>query len=253
MRRQAFLLFALPALMVPLAASAQIRVEPDGVMRAVAGVSTTFMTGNTKSSSVSLNGEAIQLTDYSKWTLLGRALYAENETGVAAANLAASSQYDRDFSRDHFGFGKLDVARDKPANLMSRVSAYAGLGRHLLRGDQHTWDAIIGLGYTQDRYVEPAVVSGQERLRYGRSEMLLSQTSNHKLTASTVLRQKIELYPDLHKGGEYRWVFDGGLSVAMTSTMSLSAGLIYRYNSNPGEGVKRADTTFLTGIVFKIN
>jgi putative salt-induced outer membrane protein YdiY len=253
MRRLALLSLALPCLAAPWAAQAQIQVQPDGVMRAIAGVSTTIVTGNTKSSSIALNGEAIQLTDHSKWTLLGRGLYAENDTGVSAASLAGSTQYDRDIDRDHFAFGKLDFLRDKPANLLSRLSAYTGLGRHLVRNDKHTWDAIIGLGYTQDRYVLPTVVSGEERTRYGRNEMLLSQSSNHKLTSTTVLRQKVEVYPDLRHGGEYRWVFDGGLSVAMTSTMSLSTGLIYRHNSNPGVGVKRGDATLLTGIVVRIN
>ena len=48
-------------------------------------------------------------------------------------------------------------------------------------------------------------------------------------------------------------MFDSGLSVAMTKTLSLTAGLNYRYNSDPGEGVKKGDTLFVTGIAMKID
>ncbi|MES1161478.1 MAG: DUF481 domain-containing protein, partial [Rhizobacter sp.] len=59
--------------------------------------------------------------------------------------------------------------------------------------------------------------------------------------------------PALHSGGGYRGVFDSGLAVAMTKTLSLTAGLNYRYNSDPGVGVKKSDTLFVTGIAVKID
>ncbi len=234
-------------------AQAQIMVQPDGVLRSIFGVSTSVITGNTKSTSISLNGEAIRLTDRSKWTLLGRSLYAESQNTVSAASLALGTQYDQDVTRDVFGFTKIDFLRDKPANLVSRLSAYGGVGRHLLRTNQHTWDAIVGFGYTDDRYVEPTAVSGELLKRYGRTEMLLSQNSNHKLTGNTAFRQKVEFYPDLRRNGEYRWVLDSSLSVSMTTWMSLTAGLIYRHNSNPGAGVKTGDAMLLTGIMVRLN
>lgn len=246
------------ALLMPLAAcltlpvQAQVAAKPDGKMRAVIGLGATIVSGNTKSSSISGNAEAIQLTDHTKWTLLGRGLYAENEDGVTAASLALGTQYDRDLNPDYFAFGKLDYLRDKPANIQFRGSAYSGLGRHLIRNETHTWDAIVGLGYTEDRFVSETVVSDQPRTRYGRAEMLLSENSTHKFTSNTVFRQKVEVYPNLSNGGEFRAVIDTGLAVAMTSTLSLTTGLIYRYNSDPGTGVQKGDTTFVTGIAYQI-
>ena len=54
------------------------------------------------------------------------------------------------------------------------------------------------------------------------------------------------------RGGGYRGVFDSGLSVAMTNVLSLTAGLNYRYNSDPGPGLKESDTLFVTGIPVKL-
>jgi len=48
-------------------------------------------------------------------------------------------------------------------------------------------------------------------------------------------------------------VFDSGLSVAMTDTLSLNAGLNYRYNSDPGAGLKKGDTLFVTRISVKLD
>ena len=51
----------------------------------------------------------------------------------------------------------------------------------------------------------------------------------------------------------YRGVFDAGLSVSMTQRLSLTAGLTYRYDSDPGEGLERLDTLFVTGIALKMD
>ncbi|MBC8055767.1 MAG: DUF481 domain-containing protein, partial [Rhizobiales bacterium] len=44
-----------------------------------------------------------------------------------------------------------------------------------------------------------------------------------------------------------------GLSVAMTNTLSLTAGLSYRYNSQPGAGLEKGDTLFVTGVSVKLD
>jgi putative salt-induced outer membrane protein YdiY len=59
------------------------------------------------------------------------------------------------------------------------------------------------------------------------------------------------LYPDLSETGEYRALFDAAISVAINRTMDLTAGLNFRYNSDPGSGLKKSDTLFLTGLTVK--
>ena len=48
-------------------------------------------------------------------------------------------------------------------------------------------------------------------------------------------------------------MFDSGRSVAMTDTLSLTAGLSYRYNSDPGAGLKKGDMLFITGIAVTLD
>lgn len=61
------------------------------------------------------------------------------------------------------------------------------------------------------------------------------------------------MYPDLSNRGEYRAVLDAGLAVAMSSTVSLTRGLVDRYNSDPGTNLKKNDLLFVTGIGVKID
>lgn len=241
-------------LMAPVLASAQVTSKPDGVLRSLWTFASSVSGGNTTATTATLTGEVIKQTDHSKWLTIGRAFYARDAEKATAATYALTTQYDEDLiNKDYFTVAKLDYLRDRPANIASRLSVYAGLGRHLVRSDAHTWDVFGGFGYTDDRYVGVLDVNGEMRDRYGRSEALLSENSNHKLTPNTTLRQKLEYYADLRKTGEYRAVFDTGLSVAMTDTWQLTTGIQYRYNSAPGHALKHYDVQFLTGVSLRFD
>lgn len=254
MRHHLALPFLAPLLAFPMLALAQVSAKPDGVFRSLWGLAASVSGGNTRATTVTLTGEAVRQTDNSKWGMAGRAFYARAEEGATAANLALGTQYDRDLiNSDYFGVTKVDYLRDRPSNINTRVSAYGGVGRHLIRNDSNTWDTFIGLGYSEDRYVSPAEVDGEARMRYGRSEVVLSESSNHKLTPNTTLRQKFEWYLNLRTRGQHRTVFDTSLSVAMTERMQLTTGVLHRYNSDPGTDLKRYDVLFLTGISLRFD
>jgi putative salt-induced outer membrane protein YdiY len=250
MRAIGGLLWAAPCIAL---AQAQATIKPDGQFRYALGAGLSYASGNTDAKSLNISGDGVRATDDSKWQIGGKALRSSSEGVKTAENYALGTQYNRDVTPLWFGFGKADFLRDRLANVSSRVSLFGGVGRHLVKTDALTWDVSAGLGYTQDRYDEPADVAGEIRTRYGRPEALLAEESTHKWTSTTTFHQKLELYPGLRGGSGYRGVFDSGLSVAMTSTLSLTAGLNYRYNSDPGEGLKKGDTLFVTGIALKID
>ena len=245
------LLLAAPTLVF---AQAQATIKPDGQFRYALGAGASYASGNTSSSSVNLSGDGVKATADSKWQFGGKANYGRTEGVTTVENLALGTQYDQDITPMWFGFGKADYLRDKPANVSTRASLFGGAGRHVARTDTLTFDVSAGLGYTQDRYFDAADVNGEFRTSYGRAELcLLAEESTHKFTPTTSFHQKLSIYPALRSGGGYRGVFDSGLSVAMTNTLSLTAGLNYRYNSDPGAGLKKGDTLFVTGISVKLD
>ncbi|RZL07792.1 MAG: DUF481 domain-containing protein, partial [Rubrivivax sp.] len=48
-------------------------------------------------------------------------------------------------------------------------------------------------------------------------------------------------------------VFDTKISVAMTKSLNLTAGLSMRYNSDPGNGLKTTDTALVTGVSWRFD
>ena len=243
-------LLAAPALAL---AQAQATVKRDGEFRYALGLGASYQSGNTDATSINLSGDGVRAIEQSKWQFGGKALRSSSNGARSAENVTLGTQYDRDLTPEWFALGKADALHDKLANLSSRVSLFGGAGRHVIKTDALTWDVSTGLGYTQDRYIDEAVVAGELRKRYGRAELLLAEESNHKWTPTTSFHQKLSLYPALNSHSGYRGVFDAGLSVSMTERLSLTAGLNYRYDSDPGEGLERGDTLFVTGIAVKLD
>jgi putative salt-induced outer membrane protein YdiY len=123
----------------------------------------------------------------------------------------------------------------------------------MIRSDDLTFDISVGVGYTQDSYKTPVSVLGQTRGEYGRTELVLAEESSHQLTSTTKLRQKFTAYPNMTDTGSYRALLDAGISVAMTNTLSLTAGVNYRYDSDPGVGLKKGDASFVTGVSLRFD
>jgi putative salt-induced outer membrane protein len=237
----------------PAGAHAQATVKPDGQWRYALGAAASASSGNTESSSLNFSGEGVRATTLDKISFYGRALQGKTDGETTAEQLALGARYDRNFGPRWYGFGQGDYLHDKPANLSTRLSVAGGAGYHLIMGETTTFDVFGGLGYTNDDFVDPAVVGGSLRDSYGRAELLLGEESTHKYSESTTFKQRLVIYPNLRDTGEYRAEFDAGVAVAMTKVMSLTVGLNYRYNSDPGEGLEKGDMLFLTGISVKID
>lgn len=246
----ACLLAALPGITL---AQAQATVKRDGEFRSAFSAGTSYATGNTDASSVTLSADAVRATEGDKLQLGGKANWADSDGSRTAENLQLGMQYDNDINEVWFGFGRLGYLRDEFANIAHRGSAFGGVGYHVIQTDPTTFDVSAGLGYTYDRYVTPTLVADETRERYTRPEGLLAEESNHKWGSTTTFKQKLSYFPSLAEMGEYRLEFDAGLQVAMSETLALTVGLQQRYNSDPGAGLQKADTLFVTGITVKLD
>lgn len=252
---------AVCAALAASAVQAQTTLKPDGNWRGSIGAGLSVTNGNSKSSAFNVNGETVRLTEKDKARIYGTALYGKND-GKESTNLQRfGGRYDYNFTQVLFGFGGIDFERDKPGNLQFRVAPSVGLGAHLIKNANTTFDIFGGVGYVRDQFFNPTLIDGSIRSTYSRPELLLGESSTHKLTNTASFRQSLTIYPNLANTGEYRAVFDAGLAVAMSSTVSLTVGLISRYNSDPGTkpGVvpatefKKNDLLFVTGVGIKFD
>lgn len=234
-------------------AQAQATVKPDGQWRAALGLGASAASGNTKSSNLSLNGDAVRVTDQNKISLYGNAQYARSNGVTTGEQVRLGGRYDQNLSAALFAFGGLDLERNKGSNLQLRSQLSGGLGWHAVKTPTTTWDLFGGLGYTSDQYFDDMLVDGQMRGSYSYPSLLLGEESTHKLSETTSAKQRLTVLPSLKNSGEFRANWDAGLAVAMSKTMNLNVGFSVAHNSEPGPGRKATDTLLTTGVSVKFD
>ena len=237
----------------PLLAHAQVTQKPDGQWRSLFTAGASVATGNTDAKSASLGADVIKLTTMDKWSLTGSGQYARSDGATTADRLGGSAIYSRDITPEWFGFGQLDLLRDAPSDLKLRTTLGSGLGYHVVKKPDQTFDISAGAAWTVDRYNHPQLIDDEVRSRANHAELLIAEESNNKLSDSTTFKQKLTVYPNLSDTDGVRTVFDAGLSVAMTKQLALTATLSHRYDSQPGEGLKKNDTLFVTGVSLRFD
>lgn len=227
-------------------------LKTDGAWRLALGLGASYASGNTRASTLSLSGDAVRASETSKWTLGGRYLNGRSNGTTSADQTVFGTRYDRDVEGPWFQYGQAGYLRDPIANVSAEYSVGAGIGRHLVRGDAHTFDVFAGLGYVHDDYVASRIVAGQLRDRYDRPEVQFGEESSHRLSGTATLKQRLSYYPALRDGAR-RALFDASLVVAIDKSFALNATLAWRYNSEPGEGLKTSDTLLITGITYRFD
>jgi len=241
------------AIALPLQANAQVTQKPDGQWRSLFTAGASVANGNSDAKSASVGADIIKLTSSDKVSITGTGQYARSNGATTANRVGGTGLYSSDFTPAWFGFGQLDLLHDAPADLSLRSTLGAGVGYHVVKQPDQTFDLSAGLAYTMDRYRSPQVVEDALRSRYHHAELLLAEESNNKLSGTTTFKQKLTVYPNLRDTDGVRTVFDAGLSVAMSKQLALTATLSHRYDSRPGAGLKKNDTLFVTGLSLRFD
>lgn len=234
-------------------AAAQATVKEDGQWRAALGASYTASGGNTRSTTLSATADAVRATAGDKTSLYANALYGSSQGTKTADLWRLGAKHDWNLSSQLYAFGLAEAERDDLAGLQSRATLGGGMGWKFVNTEALKFDVFGGAGYVSDRYEAPRLLDGGVRTSYGYATLLAGEESVHKFGQSTTARQRFVVYPNLRNRGEYRAQWDGGIAVPASQSMNLTAGVSLKFNSDPGSGVKRADTLFTTGISVKFD
>lgn len=199
--------------------------------------------GNTNSLSFNIGADAVKATVADKWSLYFTALYGtKDDSGekTQTANQArGGARYDYNLSEKTFVFGSLDLERDKLQLLDLRSVAGTGLGTHVVKTPETTFDLFGGLSYNHEKFTTETRDS---------IELLFGEEFSHKLSETTSFKHRLVVYPSLRERGELRAVLDASLVTALSARINLQITLSDRYVSNPQPGIKRNDFLFITGI-----
>jgi putative salt-induced outer membrane protein len=238
----------LVALAVACTVHAQTAAKPDGQWRGALGVGITATSGNTDSETYAINGDAVNQTTFDKMTGYVQAVYGErrvDDTKERTANQArAGIGYTRDLNDRWFGFGAADWDRNPLIELRLRSVFAAGMGYHVVKRENFTFDVSTGPAYNRERYT-----SGTRAV----SEWLVAEESTHALNPTISFKQKLTYYINLEDGSEYRTVFDAGMVFKVNARWNVTMTLNTRYQSNPPPGVEKNDVLFVTGLQYVFN
>jgi putative salt-induced outer membrane protein len=232
-------------------AFAQATVKEDGQWRSAASLGASFASGNTSSTSLAFLGDGVRATKQDKWSIYGSALYGRAAGETTANILRVGTRYDWNLGEKLFAFGGLDLEKDGVAKLSLRTGLSGGLGYHVIKDANTTFDIFGGVGYTMDSYGAARVIDSTSRTSYNYMNLVLGEESTHKLSETVSAKQRFVLYPNLKTGGQYLARFDAGLSAAISKTTNVTIGLAVRQNYDPGIGIKKTDSFLTVGMGMK--
>lgn len=239
---------ALISMIIILPSFAQTSPKPDGVWRGSLGAGATASSGNSESITYTVNADIVKQTEQDKISGYGQAVYGkrkvDSETERTSDLLRGGGLYNRDFSERSFGFGSVDLERNKLIDLKLRSVVAGGVGYHVIKKEGLTFDISTGPAYNRERYS-----SGTRDAM----EWLVAEESTHTISPTTSFRQRVAYYANLRDAGEYRFVVDAGVVLKINSKWNATATLNNRYQSNPLPGVKSNDLLFVTGVQYVFN
>jgi putative salt-induced outer membrane protein len=223
-----------------------------------ANVGFSFTRGNSQTENLALAFLAARATKTDKLSLYTNVIYGTNKlaTPSTTANTEAGGiRYDHNINPRMFGFVGADFTSNALQDLNLRSVGSVGVGYHAIKSDKTTLDFLAGGNFTDENYtvtitdttVTPPTTS-TSKLVHNFGGLTLGEELTHKLGKTTVLAEKLYLYPNLTQTGEYRGTFDLGLVTKISKWLGWQNQFGDVYVSNPPMGTKQNDVVLTTGL-----
>jgi len=211
--------------------------------------------GNSQTENLGLAFNAAHPTLNDKIVMYATSVYTKNNAPGASpstvANLATGGiRYERNLTPRVFGFLAADFMADALQGLNLRSVGTVGAGFHAIKSDKTTLDLLAGVNFTDENYTEnnPLPPPPTRKLVHNFAGLTLGEELMHKLGASTVLSQKLYLFPDLTDSGQYRGEFGLGSVTQISKRLGWQNQFGDIYVTNPPAGKKQNDIVFTTGL-----
>ena len=144
-------------------------------------------------------------------------------------------------SNFYFLFGRLEI--DKIQDLDLRTTVGAGLGHTYYDRPGAHLDLGWGFTYVRDNY-EAAPTNSDVTF-------LTSLNWNRKTGANSSFSERLLYYPNVSEFSDFRIESDTKFDYALSDNLSLSIGVVNRFDNTPNAGKKKNDLTVTTSITRK--
>ena len=231
-----------------------MRMEHPRIIDLWAGLLDTglsFTRGNSESTSFSLTGKAARATKRTKVSLYSTEIYARSTlagvSNTTASAIRGGARVDVNLRGRSFAFGLADFEHDRFQALDLRSVLGGGLGYHLIKEKDSTFDVFAGATYNHESYSQAFNPPNPSTTRKT-AEIVLGQTLATKLGSRTTLGEQFSFFPNLSDTGDYRLQLDATAATKLKNWLSWQITFSDRYVSRPLLGLKDNDVLFTTGL-----
>ncbi len=224
----------------------QARLENPGLLDLWSGFVETGLSlsrGNADATTFNFGMNAARTTKRDKLSVSLTSLYTKN-TSNGVSTLGADAvrggvRYDLNLSPRTFAFGFTTEEYDKFQSLDLRAVFGGGFGVHVIKSASTTFDLFGGGSLNKEFYTNLTRSSG---------EALIGEELTYKVRKSTVLNERLSIYPNVSESGEYRVNFLGSAVTTINKWLGFHLTLSNIYVTNPPPGIKKNDSLLTTGI-----
>ena len=207
--------------------------------------------GNSALLAFSLAGKAARVAPRDKLSLYATAVYATDNTtppGRTTANaIEGGARIDFNVTPRFFVFGLADFAFDQFQHLDLRSVLGGGVGLHVIKTTNTTFDVFAGGDYDQEKFSPnpPLTLTSTTR---NIAEVLAGEELSWKLNNRVSFDERFTAFPNVSDLGQYRFQFDATAATKLKTWLSWQVTVSDRYLSNPLPGLKSNDELLATGL-----
>jgi len=203
--------------------------------------------GNTEKASGSMTAKAVKDFDGAEFTLKSNIFYSESDNSMDGQKWDALAKFSYDFGAENqwFNFYQVFVDHDYFADIDYRVTPSVGIGYHLSRTEEWTWDVDAGLGYRITRHRINEATDDEV------ATALVHTFMNKRIFTSAFLSEDFTLYPSLESDGGVTLKSETAFTNPISEKLDLEIKYIVDYDYEPAEDKKKTDTQFIAGVKYK--
>jgi len=203
----------------------------------------SLASGNTASSSFSFTFATDgSISPKALWTNRGVLLFGQTDGKTSAESLQGLTRLDWKHTEGFFSFYEFQASRDRFKNQSYRLLPALGVGYKVLSAE-HVKLAMDG-GYSQvvTRYYDSGLTDSFASLKLG-------QLFSWQISKATEFTHALEINSDVNNLANFFLRWEANLLTALAKNWSVKLTFIDRFDNEPvGEGIRKNDITFITGI-----
>jgi putative salt-induced outer membrane protein YdiY len=229
---------------VPLASVKSINPQDQWTGSVVAGGLLTR--GNSDTDAFNIAFSLTRRTDDDRFNINGQYLFGRQrnvDTGektTATDNWRVGAKYDHFISEKFYGFGSINIEKDRIAALNIRAAPAVGVGYQWVERPDFNFNTEAGLAFLYEDF-ETGGSNESVTLR-------LAYHLDKEVRKGVTVFHNLAFYPSIEDVSDYLVQTDAGIRAELTEKMFTELKVELRYDSTPAPDASRSDLRYILGV-----